>query len=158
VIGRALALAVTLTLAACDRTPSFASCADNLTGVYVDPANRRWSLLDHGPHGLEIYPAFADNDPPMGTPPDVELAPRMITLHRTGTGAATALGGVVRRRFMRGDTQCPSVVTAHGGACRGTTLELAVPEPPAPTMFTPCAFPDVAPAPPARWTWQAPLR
>ena len=151
-------LALLLLLAACDRTPSFTSCADDLTGVYVDPANRRWSLLDHGPHGLEIYPAFADNEAPTATPPDVELAPRMITLHRTGTGAATALGGVVRRRFMHGPLICPSVVTAFGRACRGTTLELAVPEPPAPTSFDPCTFPDVDLVPPARWTWQSPLR
>jgi hypothetical protein len=156
VIARAALACALLSLGACDRAPSLASCADPLSGLYVDPAGRPWSLLDHGSHGLELYPAFADTEPPPSTPPDVELAPRTITLTRSGTDAS--LTGVVRRRFMHGARTCDSVVIVRGGACRGTTLELAIPDPPAPLSFTPCTFPDIAPATPAPWTWQAPLR
>jgi hypothetical protein len=147
--------ALAVVVAACSPSPpSLASCADSIGGVWQDPAGRRWSILDHGER-LEIYPAFADTEPPPGTLPTDELAPRMIALSRAGD----ALTGVVRRRSMRAGIACDAVVTARVIACRGATLELAVPEPPAPTAYEPmCAFPDVALPAPARWTWVAPLR
>jgi hypothetical protein len=154
------ALAAVVALIGCGRDepgagggPPIASCADSLAGLWQDERGRRWAVIDHGTR-LEIYPGFADGDAPPGTPATVEVAPRAIDLTRVGT----ALTGVVRRRFMQNATACDATVLVRIDLCRGDAIELALPEPPVPSTFEPCTFPEVARPPRSRWTWRAPLR
>ena len=143
---------VTIALFGCRETPSIATCADSLQGVWRDEQGREWSILDHGPT-LEIYPVFADGAPP-GTPLDVEVAPRVIDLTRNGY----EVKGRLHRRFMRGSKECEPGLPVWIGYCRGNTINLELAEPPVPSNFDPCELPTSPMPAKTGWTRIGPLR
>ncbi|MBA3396051.1 MAG: hypothetical protein H0T89_25705 [Deltaproteobacteria bacterium] len=138
---------------ACDRAAPLASCTDDLRGVYVvDPGTateapgdeRRWMLLDHRVT-LEAYPLFDDRDRAV---PGLEIAPRVLDLRREGE----SLAGEMRRRYLRGADRCEARTAVRITSCRGTTLELVLADPVAPTGFQPCTWGTPATSRRERWS------
>jgi hypothetical protein len=122
------------------------TCADDLHGVWRDPAGRDWMMLDHG-SALEAYPVFADAVP---AAPDVVPAPRVIDLTRAGS----LLEGTAHRRFARRADACDARVPIHVLACRDRELELVVAEPAAPLAFAPCSWGPPPPSKTEHWHLQ----
>jgi hypothetical protein len=118
-------------LGACQRRAPFASCDENLHGVYVTPAGARWMLLDNGPT-LELYPLFDDLV--------VEGAPRLIDIAR-----GEKLQGHVKRRYMRRALACEGRAPATITACKDDTLQFVIGEVASPLSYEPCAWPQQAP-------------
>jgi hypothetical protein len=150
---RAPGLGLTLiALVGCGRDPEIGSCRDSIGGMWRDAQGRRWAVMDHGPR-VEAFPDWPDTAPPPGAPTDLEIAPRVIDLNRVGG----ELSGAVHRRFMKGADGCDPSVPIRVRACRGKTLELELADPPAPTGFSPCEIPLIAPPMPQTWTRERPL-
>lgn len=137
-----------LVVAACNRTPSIATCTDDLAGVYevettaTEEVPTRWHVLDNR-ITLEAYPLFAD----VHTVANLEVAPRVIDLRRTGD----QLAGNVTRRYMQGSKRCDAKARVAVTACSGNTLELVLADPVPPIAFEPCAFGQPASSRRERW-------
>jgi hypothetical protein len=146
------ALAILAILAgACDRRAPLRSCDDDLGGVYAE-GDRRWMIRD-GADGLEAYPLFPDVAPV----PGLEVAPRIIELHR----AADGITGRVRRRYMRGSLPCVAKIPVRVTACAGDALELVLADPVPPVAWPeapeqPCGWPRPGPSRRERWIRQWP--
>lgn len=136
-MGERWALAALL-LAACDRSPSAASCADHLGGVWEsDDGAARWHIRDGG-KVLEAYPLVRElPDAPAGTIP----APSMLDLARTGDEVA----GRVVRRWHRGGETCILRAPARIRGCRDDRLTLTLGSTAAPADWTDCRAPDAPP-------------
>ena len=143
---------------ACDRRAPLASCDDDLRGVYA-AGGGRWMILD-GQGTLEAYPLFDDVTPQRaaGGPAaelEIEVAPRVIELHRTPGGVT----GEVRRRYMRGSRACVAKLPVRVTACAGEALELVLADPAPPLAWdTPCRWPRPGSSRRERWIreWAAP--
>ncbi len=144
------ALAVALAGSACTPDRTLASCADDLTGVYLveGEVGRRWHLVAPKPGLLEAYPLF-DDVRGVDAPPGIEVAPRVIDLGERRT--STAPRGKVRRRFMHGADACTAIAPATIVACEGQTVELVLGEPAPPLAYRPCAFGAPANSRRVRW-------
>jgi hypothetical protein len=131
---------------ACGRSPSIASCDDDLRGVYV-AGGERWMILDNGPK-LEAYPLFPDG----AVTGDVIAAPRVIDLERApGSATGAPIRGAVHQRFMRRAERCDAQVDVQISRCAGDTVELVLADPSPPLAFTPCEWPRPAASRVVRW-------
>lgn len=119
-------------VAACDRRAPISSCEDDLHGVWITPDDHRWMLLDNGAT-LEGYPLFDDSVP--------DGAPRVIDLHR-----GERFTGEVKRRFMKGATQCDAHAPIRIAKCKEDRLQLVISDVPTPLSMTPCQWPQPAEA------------
>ncbi|MDB4953804.1 MAG: hypothetical protein JWO36_1373 [Myxococcales bacterium] len=135
------ALLAAVLVAGCTGRPSVTSCAADLQGVWVGSA--RWMILDQGPASVEVYPLFVDG----GSSRDVIAAPRVIDLHREGTG----LAGTIEKRFMHGADACDAHVPVHVTSCADDRLEVVLAEVSAPLAITPCSWPPPAPPQVEHW-------
>ena len=141
---------VVLVVCACNQgAQPIARCTDDLAGVYevettaTEEAPTRWHVLDNR-RSLEAYPMFDDTT---DTVPGVELAPRVIDLHRT----PEELGGEVTRRYMQGSRRCDAKARAQVTACRDDRLEIVLADPVPPINFDPCTWGQAAPSRRERW-------
>jgi hypothetical protein len=124
-------------VAGCDRSPSLATCADHVGGVWetADGADR-WHLVDGGER-LEGYPLVREL-PAAGS--DAIAAPSMLELRRAGREVA----GAVRRRWQRGAETCVVRAPARIRGCAGDRLTLSLGDTGAPTDWTACRGPGGA--------------
>jgi hypothetical protein len=131
--------AILVALAACDRSPSVASCAEHLGGVWAtDDGSGRWHIRDGG-KTLEAYPLVRELPAAAaGTLP----APSMIDLRRQGDEVA----GTVVRRWHRGAQTCLMRAPARVRGCRDDRMTLTVGDTGAPVDWHACAAPESAPA------------
>lgn len=143
-------LLVLLGAAGCAQPPAFASCAEDLTGIYVvegQPA-QRWHLIEPRAGALEAYPLF-DDAPLSAAPPGIEIAPRALDLAHT---AAAPLRGTVKRRYLRGAAACTTSAPATITQCQGQTLEVVLGDPSPPLAYTPCQVGTPGASRRERWT------
>ncbi|MGN6108757.1 MAG: hypothetical protein ACTHU0_26870 [Kofleriaceae bacterium] len=139
-------LAVGALLVGCsERRPALRSCDDDLRGTYVVDG-RRWMVLDHR-DTLEAYPLFDDVAGAPGRADGLEVAPRSLDLAR-GPGG---LDGAMRRRYLRGTTECTARAPAHVVSCTGDTVEIVRADPVPPTGFAPCTWPRLDSSRRERW-------
>lgn len=134
---RAAIVAATLALAplaACDRTPSVASCADHLGGVWVSADGAaRWHILDGGAR-LEAYPLVKELPP---APAGAIAAPARLDLRRTGAEVV----GTVARRWQHGAALCVVRAPARIRGCAADRLTLIMDPTTAPADLAACAPP-----------------
>lgn len=136
-------------LAACNRGPELTSCKQSIAGMWRDPHGHRWAVMES--HGrIEAYPDWGDSELPPGAAPDLEVAPRVIDLVHAGD----AINGTLHRRFGKGADFCDVSIPIRVRACHGSTLEIEIGEPPAPTAFKPCALPAIPPPTVETWTFE----
>ena len=126
-------------IAACDRSPSAASCADHLGGVWTtDDGSARWHIRDGGAR-LEAYPVVKELPPaPAGT----IAAPAMIDLRREGTEVA----GTIVRRWHQGCRTCLVRAPARIRGCADNRLTLTVGSTAVPTDWETCHPAEATPA------------
>lgn len=136
--GAALALALVAVVAACDRSPTVASCADHLGGVWESADGAaRWHLSDGGER-LAGYPLVRELP---AAPPGARPAPSFLELRRSGREVA----GSVVRRWERGAERCVVRAPAVIRGCAADRLTLTLGATTAPTDWAACRSAD-APA------------
>ena len=143
------AVAAVVAVAACSHGPDLTTCRESIAGMWRDPHGRRWAAMEHQGR-IEIYPDWGDTEPPPGTPPEIEVAPRVIDLVHAGDDVA----GTIHRRFGKGADFCDVAVPIHIRNCHGSTIEIEIAEPPAPTAYKPCALPSIPYPVRETWTWE----
>ncbi len=125
------AAAVAVVLAACDRSPTLATCADHLGGVWqTADGSARWHILDGGER-LQAYPLVREL-PAM--PTGTQAAPSTLDLRRSRGEVV----GTVIRRWHRGGEVCVVRAPARIRGCAADRLTLTFGDTGPPTDWTAC--------------------
>ncbi len=143
----ALAIAVSIALAACARRAAVTVCTDDLAGAWKSDSGQRWMIIDGG-KALEAYTLFDDTRPAVA---GIEIGPRVIDLARTPQGAE----GDVKRRYMHAGDECLGRAPAHLVSCSEDTLELVLADPVQPTAYAPCQWGRPEASRRERWSREA---
>jgi hypothetical protein len=145
----ALAIAVSIALAACGKRATVTACTDDLAGAWRSESGQRWMIIDGG-KALEAYTLFDDTHP-SGAPAGIELGPRVMDLQRTPQGA----DGDVKRRYLHAGDECVGRAPAHLVSCREDTLELVLADPAQPSAYAPCQWGRPEASRRERWSLEA---